>query len=202
MDQGVIRSLKAKYRSRMIQQIIKAIDANKSISKVNKLDATKILIVCWGDVTEERVKKCFAKSRISPKQQANAQNYLDGIWKELSRNMEKLKSLGADEIPEELTQEEFANFDDTVAAREPILSDESILAIVLEVEEPVEMESDEEDGDDSIEVNDKCLEKPTSIDLRSGIKTLMGFSFFVESEEVQRYTMKISALVENELSKI
>ena len=31
MDQGVIRSLKAKYRSRMTQQIIKAIDANKSI---------------------------------------------------------------------------------------------------------------------------------------------------------------------------
>ena len=41
--------------------------------------------------------------------------------------MEKLKSLGVDEIPEDLTPEELANFDDTVAAMEPILSDESIL---------------------------------------------------------------------------
>ena len=41
--------------------------------------------------------------------------------------MEKLKSLGVDEIPEDLTLEELANFDYTVAATEPILSDESIL---------------------------------------------------------------------------
>ena len=41
--------------------------------------------------------------------------------------MGKLKSLSVDEIPEELTPEEFANSDDTVAATEPILSDESIL---------------------------------------------------------------------------
>ena len=66
MDQGVIRSLKAKYRSRMIQQIIKAVDANKSIPKVNVLDAMKMLIICWEDVTEETVKRCFATSHIPP----------------------------------------------------------------------------------------------------------------------------------------
>ena len=66
-----------------------------------------------------------------------------------------------------------------------------------EVEELVEVKSDEEDGDDTIKVNDKCLEKPTSIDLRSAIETLVDFSFFMELEEVQRYTMKTSALVEN-----
>ena len=49
----------------MTQQIIKTIDANKSIPKVNVLDAMKMLTVCWEDVTEEIVKKCFAKSRIS-----------------------------------------------------------------------------------------------------------------------------------------
>ena len=39
------------------------------------------------------------------------------------------------------------------------------------------------------------------MELRSAIETLMDFSFFIESEEVHRYTMKISALAENELSK-
>ena len=123
----------------------------------------KMLTVCWEDVTEETVKKCFTKSHISPKDQANTQNDLDDPFIELRSNMKKLKSLAVDKIPRELTVEEFANFDDTVAATEPFLSDESIFAMVHEAVELVEMKSDEEDGDDTIEVNDKCLEKPISI---------------------------------------
>ena len=41
-----------------------------------------------------------------------------------------------------------------------MLSDESILAMVREVEEPIEVEDYEKDGDDTI--GDQCLEKPTS----------------------------------------
>ena len=107
----------------MIQQIIKTIDTNKFIPKVSILDAIKTLTICWEDVTEETVKKCFAKSRISTKDQGNAQNDLDDPFIELRSNMEKLKSPGFDEIPEELTPKEFANFDDTLAAKEPVLSD-------------------------------------------------------------------------------
>ena len=73
--------------------------------------------------------------------------------------------------------------------------------MVREAQEPVKVESDEEDGDDTIKVNYKCLENSTSIELRSAIETLMNFTFSMESEEMQRYTMKISALVENELLK-
>ena len=130
----------------MTQQIIKVIDANKSIPKVNILYAMKMLTVCWEEITEETVKKCFAKSRISPKDQANTKNDLDDPFIELRSNMEKLKSLGADYIREELTPGEFANFDGTIASTEPIVFDESILAMVREVE----VENDEEDGDDSI----------------------------------------------------
>ena len=36
----------------------------------------KVLTVCWEDVTEETYKKCFAKSRILPKDYANTQNDL------------------------------------------------------------------------------------------------------------------------------
>ena len=43
--------------------------------------------------------------------------------------------------------------------------------------------------------------KPTPIQLGSAIETLLDFSLFMESEEVQRCTMKISGLIENELSK-
>ena len=54
---------------------------------------------------------------------------------------------------------------------------ESILAMARDVEEPIEVEDDEEDGDDTIA--DKYLEKPTSAYLRSVIETLLNFSFFL-----------------------
>ena len=197
MDQGDIRSLKAKYRSRMIQQIIKAIDAKKSIPKVNVLDAMKMLTICWENVTEETVKKCFAKSHISPQDQTSAQDDPDNPFIELRNDLEKLKSLGVDEYPEEVSPGEFASFDDTVAATEPVLSDESVLAMVREIEEPIEVEDDEEDGGDE----DISPEKPTSIQLRSAIETLLDFSFFTESDEVKRCTLEVSKLIEKELSQ-
>ena len=80
MGQKLIWRLKVNYHFQTIQQIIKAIDANKSIPKVNILDATKMRTLCWEDVTEETIKKRFAKSRISPKDQANTQNDLQS-WK-------------------------------------------------------------------------------------------------------------------------
>ena len=147
------------------------------------------------------MKKCFAKSRISAEDQASAQNDLDDPFIELRSNMEKLKSLGVVVIPEELTPEEYVNFDDIVAATEPVVSDESILAMVNEDEESIKVEDDEEERDNTIEVNDNCLEKPTPIQLRSAIETLLDFSLFMKPEEVQRCTMKISGLIENELSK-
>ena len=165
----------------MTQQIIKAIDANKSIPKVNVLDAMKMLTVCWEDVTEETVKKCFAKSRISAEDQASPQNDLDDSFIELRSNMEKLKSLGVVVFPEEPSPEEYANFDDSVPATEPVLSDESIFVMVREDEKSIEVEDGEEEGGNTIEVNDNCLEKPTPIQLRSAIETLLDFSLFMKS---------------------
>ena len=67
MDQGVVRSLKAEYRSRMIQQIIKAIISNKSFPKDNVLDAMEMLTVCWEDVTEETVKSVSINLTFPPR---------------------------------------------------------------------------------------------------------------------------------------
>ena len=139
----------------MIEQIIISIELNNSFPKVNISDAMKMLTVCWEELIEETVKNCFAKSRISPKEQANAENDLKDLLIELRSNIEKLNFLGVDEIPEKLTPEEFANFNDTVAVTEAILSDEFILAMVRKVKEPVVVESDKEDGNNTTEVKDK-----------------------------------------------
>ena len=80
-----------------------------------------------------------------------------------------------------------------------MLFDKSILAIVREVEEPIEVEDDEEDGDDTI--GDKYLEKLTTTQLRNTLETLLDLSLFMESDKVQRCTMEISKLIEKELSQ-
>ena len=49
----------------------------------------KMLFVSWEDVSEETVKKCFAQSRVLPKDQANAQNGLDDPLIELRISMKK-----------------------------------------------------------------------------------------------------------------
>ena len=94
--------------------------------------------------------------------------------------MGKLKFLGVDEIPEEHTPEKFANSDDTVAATEPILSDESIMQWCVK--------SRSQSKQNVMKRMTMVRSKPTSIELRSAIETLMDFSFIfsMESEEVQR----------------
>ena len=45
MDQGVIRSLSAKYRNRVIQKLIDAIDNDKPLPAISILEAMKILVL-------------------------------------------------------------------------------------------------------------------------------------------------------------
>ena len=48
MDQGVIRLLKCKYRTRIIKTIINAIDNGKQIRSISILGAMKMLANCFG----------------------------------------------------------------------------------------------------------------------------------------------------------
>ena len=51
MNQGVILSLKARYRTKVVQKMIEAIDGNKSFPNISVLDAMKMLVLSWDEVT-------------------------------------------------------------------------------------------------------------------------------------------------------
>ena len=70
MDQGVIRSLKAYYKSLSVRKLIEAIEKNKPLPAFSILDAMRMLDVVWGKVTKETVVNCFAKAGISKEKQA------------------------------------------------------------------------------------------------------------------------------------
>ena len=67
MDQGVIRSLKAKYHRRIIKRLIQAVDMKKKLPQTSILDAMQLLQSAWSEVLELTVKNCFRKSGISEK---------------------------------------------------------------------------------------------------------------------------------------
>ena len=55
MDQGVIRSLKAHYRRRIVRPCIKSLDENKPLPKIISLQAMKNLVSSWNALSEETI---------------------------------------------------------------------------------------------------------------------------------------------------
>lgn len=88
-----------------------------------------LILVCWKEVSEEPVKKCFAKFHFTAKDQDSTQNDLDDLFIEIRSNMKKLKYLHVVKIPEELISEEHPNCNDTVDAKKSVLSNYSIIAM-------------------------------------------------------------------------
>ena len=62
MDEGVIRSLKCKYRTNLINKVINAIDNRKQMPSISILEAMKILAYSWKEVSETTIINCFHKA--------------------------------------------------------------------------------------------------------------------------------------------
>ena len=59
MDQGVIRSLKAKYRTEVTEKMIDTIDNDESLPTISIIEAMKLLILAWDDLPTTAVQNCF-----------------------------------------------------------------------------------------------------------------------------------------------
>ena len=66
MDQGVIRSLKAKYRKNMVRKIIRNLEKNKALPAISILNGMQMLVSAWNSVSIETIVNCFRKAGISP----------------------------------------------------------------------------------------------------------------------------------------
>ena len=65
MDQGVIRSLKAHYKTMSVRKLIEAIEKKKPLPELSILDAMQMLDLACGKVTTKTVVNCFEKAGIS-----------------------------------------------------------------------------------------------------------------------------------------
>lgn len=190
MDQGVIRSLKAKYRVKVIQKMIEAIDKKKELPQISLLDAMKMLVLAWDEVTEKTVQNCFKKAGFTEIDENTLSS--DDPFRALNDTIRQLSIL--DENFKDLSAKDVASFDDAVPVTQGLMSDEEILSDILgnEVEE---MQDEEDNGQDGA----SPLEKPTTSQLHDAIDTLMNYSMMIDTTELKALTIKVSRIVENEV---
>ena len=84
MDQGVIRSLKAKYRAKVIRKYINAMESNKELRKITILDAMAMLEQSWSALPDTTVINCFKKAGISKESQQDSIQDTDDPFAQLS----------------------------------------------------------------------------------------------------------------------
>ena len=192
MDQGVIRSLKARYGTKVVQKMIEAIDGNKSLPDISVLDAMKMLVLSWDEVTDKIVQNCFRKAGFCEIDEEDAVS--DDPFAELKDTVTQLINL--DKTFEDVTVEDIASFDDMLVSTQEPLSDEEILADFLPIDVDVQHDSDEDDSQSEVF---EVLVKPNPSQLRAAIDTLMNYSMIVGTDELQGLTVKVSRIVELEM---
>ena len=131
MDQGVIRSLKAHYRKKVVRLCIRAVESNKPLPKISIFQAMKHLVSSWNAVLKETIVNCFKKSNVSQSKQQAAVDDDDDPFKSLQEDLEKLHELDNDAIQSNLSAESFADLDIEVVTSAFFSNDDDIIAEVM-----------------------------------------------------------------------
>ena len=108
MDQGVIRSFKCKYRTKLLSHVISQVEGkDKTIEdvKVNLLMVMNWVKFAWESVTQETIKNCFKKSFF---------NQEIPVEEELTSSQEL--SLLLTSLDQNVTSNDFISFDDDLHA--------------------------------------------------------------------------------------
>ena len=98
MEQGVIRSLKAKYRKNTVQKIIRSLEKNNAVPEVSILKAMQML--AWNTVSTETIVNCCLKARISFANQEAADE--DDSFKDFQNEIDTLQNLQPDHVREDV----------------------------------------------------------------------------------------------------
>ena len=141
MDQGVIRSLKAKYHKNVVWKIIQSVDKKKTLPKVSLLQGMQMLVSAWDALSTQTIVNCFRKSGTSTESQETAIAEDDDPFRDIQNEIDDHRSVQHDLIEEDFDASIFADVDAEVIAVQPPPSDAEIVAETEDV-------SDDDDDDD------------------------------------------------------
>ena len=184
MDQGVIRALKAKYRSLAVRKQLANLEKGKQLPKISILTAMTMLNKAWGSIPDRTFLNCFKKSGISEESVEKALNDEDDPFANLDVEEDVIEDLRGDlqvmkekfNVNFELTAEELVDIDFEISVTGAI-SDKDIIA---EVSGSVDYKDSSEDDDFDNEEPTELLTKPDFKDAMNAISILEDYSIFTK----------------------
>ena len=197
MDQGVIRSLKAKYRKNIVRKIIQSVEKKKTLPKISLLQVMQILVSAWDALLTQAIVNCFRKSGISTESQKTTIAEDGDPFRELQDEIDDLRSVQPNLIEEDFDATTFADVDAEVIAVQPPPSDAEIVAELLETEDV-----SDDDDDYSREVADEPVKCHDKIELLQVFETFQRFSLFLDKgDTIQSYASRIKSQVDQHFAK-
>ncbi|XP_040107375.1 tigger transposable element-derived protein 4 [Oryx dammah] len=172
MKQGVIRSLKIKYRHCLIKKFLSSVEGSKEFT-FSLLDAVDTLHLCWRAVTPETIVKSYEeagfKSQRGESEEAETDTGFDLVADAQAAGVE---------FPEGLSVEEYAALDDDLetceaAASQVSPSSDAVCPKESESDETGFYTSDEEDDGGSLESELPLPSKNEAITALDTLKTFL-----------------------------
>ena len=197
MDQGIIRALKAKYRSQAVRKLILALEKKELIPKFFILSAMYVLKKPWDAISDQTFTKCFRKLGISEKDAKKVMNDVEDPFKGLEdddveedavqtlrADLSILKERFADQIDADISLDEYVDFDIEVSTSRGKLTNAEIIAEVTETQE------DNSDDEESDNVEGEPIIKPGIEEVQKAIAILEDFSLYSKFGEAMMRSLK------------
>jgi len=197
MDQGVIRSLKAYYRGKVVRLISRALEEKKPCPKISILQGMKLLADSWELVSKETIVNCFRKAGITPDGQQAAIDDSDDPFKDLQESLNNLRKADSSMVPNDVTATALVSLDDDVIATAPEMNEDDIVSRLKNQEN-----EEEESGDEEIqggEMFDPVAEKPSRSAIESALEVLKDAAMFSDkSGQMKRAIFDFERLYESD----
>jgi len=167
LDQGIIKNVKVKYRTKLLQHVISKVDSCDSASdvakSVNVLNAVTWISQAWKEVEPTVITNCFRHGGIQAKQGVADQPDIQPVDLEAE---EMLKVL-VERVDSTCSAAEFISFDGDIMPFETLDGDweEQLIQRALGAEDdPVEVDAvEEEDEDDVHQPNIKSFREAMNV---------------------------------------
>ncbi|XP_065642520.1 tigger transposable element-derived protein 6-like [Hydra vulgaris] len=198
MDQGVIRSLKAHYRHKIVRLCIKAVDNNEPMPKIFILQAMKDLVSSMNAVSKETVINCFKKAGISKTNKSIEKADDDHSFKFLTEELNCLRELDPRAVQEDLSAESYIGLDCDVVTTGSLATDAEIIAQILDPN----FENDDNEVEDSVDeaIDVEAPPRPSDIQLEIAFETIQNVSLYSSKygNEIQSLALKLEDLMKME----
>ena len=184
MDQGVTRALKAFYCANVVRRQTKYIDAGRATSKINILEAMRMLVRSWDTVSANTVKNCYREAGILEETQIASINDEDDLFKLLEENINELYPHGL--VNGDLTVDDYVNIYFEVCTNETsAITAREILDSILTNDYAQNKEETDEES------NYITPEKPKLSEIAHAIELLECWSLFGNSGGETRQSLSL-----------